>query len=118
MSDKFVKTLKPLTGDDPNPCYKLEASQLHAVMLRLELSGGACFALPYAHLTSVALKPPSGIELQFTTHRVLLQGRNLAPLFELLSRNRVEALREHTVTLDRFPEGTTVITSLIVQPNQ
>lgn len=115
MQDKFVKTLKPAAADEIQPCFKLEPNQLQAVMLRLELLGGACFALPYAHLSSVELKPMLGMELVYSTHRVLVQGRNLQPLFDMLSRNRVEAIREHPSLVDHFPESATVINTLLIE---
>jgi len=112
MSSPFVKTLAPQSVDDPQPCYRLEAGSYPALMLRMELRAGASLALPYAHLGSLSLDAETGLTLLFATHKVLLKGRNLQPLYELLARHRVEALREHVTAAHRFPAEATVISSI------
>jgi hypothetical protein len=114
--ETYVKTLKPATVDDPKPCHRLEPGQALALMLRLEWQSGALFALPYAHLSSVAYDAKNMLELGFATHRVSITGRNLTPLIDLLAHHRVEALREHGTRADHFPPFVTVIHTLTLEP--
>lgn len=77
---------------------------------------GRSLAVPYGRLISLALVHDSRIELEFPERRVLLHGRNLAPLYELLTENRVAFVQEGD--LDVLSESETFVDRIVIAPTE
>jgi hypothetical protein len=75
---------------------------------------GRFLAVPYARLISVILDEDSVIELEFPDHRILVRGRNLAPLYDVLVENRVTFIQEGD--LDVLLESETFVDSIVIAP--
>ncbi len=86
-------------------------------MLRIRLQDDTWRAFPYYGLTSIAYDPTLGIDLVFVTTTVRIKGRNLFPLFSLLSDHAVrwvwEADRANWL---QTPEASTVIERIELGP--
>lgn len=86
-------------------------------MLRIRLKDDTWRAFPYYGLTSIAYDPALGIDLVFVTTTVRIKGRNLFPLFSLLSDHAVrwvwEADRANWLNT---PEASTVIERIELGP--
>lgn len=82
--------------------------------LWIDLCGadGMRYALPYRKLRSIEMPSHHTITLRFTDRIVIVQGRNLTPVYEDLIRERVAQLREDDV--DWAPESETFISKLTI----
>jgi hypothetical protein len=82
--------------------------------LWIDLCGadGMRYALPYRELHSIEMPSPQKITLRFADRRVVVQGRNLEPVYEDLIRARVAQLREDD--LDWASESETFISKLTI----
>ena len=83
-------------------------------MIDFRGSDGACYALAYTDLYSVALTSPQCIVLEFKKHKVVVRGRNLLKLYRGLVAHQVGYLREDE--LDLTPESDTFIDLLTIEP--
>lgn len=83
-------------------------------MLDFRGHDGRFVAVPYARLLAITLEQDSAIELEFPDQRVLLRGRNLAALYEVLVENRVTFVQEGD--LDFLSESETFIDSIAIVP--
>lgn len=83
-------------------------------MIDFRGSDGACYALAYSALYSVALTSPRCIVLEFKKHKVVVRGRNLVEVYRGLVTHKVGYLREDG--LDLAPESDTFIDSLTIEP--
>ena len=68
--------------------------------LRLLLRDGRTLSIPYAYLPLFILVPNEGLTIKTTQLEVIIKGRGLARLEELLSQERVEWLRESNTEID------------------
>ena len=75
---------------------------------------GRSLAVPYGRLISLTLVQDSRIELELPERRILLHGRNLAPLYELLAANRVAFVQEGD--FDVLSESETFVDRIVVAP--
>lgn len=75
---------------------------------------GRSLAVPYGRLISLTLIEGSQIELELPKRRILLRGRNLAPLYELLVENRVAFVQEGD--LDVLSESETFVDRIVIAP--
>ena len=57
--------------------------------LDLRLAGGNRKAMPYSFFTEINFDAEKGIEIFTTTKRIVINGRNLAKLFDYLATYRV-----------------------------
>ena len=82
--------------------------------LWIDLCGvdGMRYALPYRELLSIEMPSQQTITLRFADRWVIVQGRNLAPVYEDLIRARVSQLREDDV--DWASESETFISKLTI----
>jgi hypothetical protein len=65
--------------------------------LRVELSSGKTFLLPYAHWGHAHLEKIHGVEelvIHFSSHEIRVEGENLQDLLPELQASNVELLRE------------------------
>ncbi len=69
-------------------------------------------ALPYTHLKSIAYHPIDGITMEFQEHKVVIRGRNLRELYDLLVGQRVRYIQEDD--FDNEPETATFVDAIIV----
>lgn len=73
------------------------AKDAQAQSLRVELADESCFLFPYAHLLFASLNRAAEDELLhigFTTHELLIRGRNLRALALALQKLSVDWIRE------------------------
>ena len=81
------------TRDENLSCWKTAASPQ---CLRIELSDGTQFLLPYGYFEDAKLTRDGDqeiLELQFKAHRFIAKGRGLSELFVMLQTLSVEWLR-------------------------
>ena len=95
------KDAAPLTaadepGDEPgkDPFSVLSADRMQKVMCEFRLKTGNAVALAYSYLVKAEFDPSSGIDLDFSAHKVRLTGKNLAPVFAGLVTQRVAVVTE------------------------
>jgi hypothetical protein len=91
-----------------------------AEMICFIKSDGYHFALPYMELRSVmTANPADGFEMEFSTQRIIIEGRNLEVPFRYVRENRlveiVEAVRTHVLCLS---DNESVVTRLDVRSLQ
>lgn len=82
--------------------------------LWIDLCGadGMRYALPYRELRSIEMPSHQTITLRFVDRRVIVQGRNLTPVYEDLIRARLAQLREDDV--DWASESETFVSKLTI----
>jgi hypothetical protein len=82
--------------------------------LWIDLCGadGMRYALPYREMKSIEMPSPQTITMRFADRRVVVQGRNLEPVYEDLIRGSVRQLREDDV--DWASESETFISNLTI----
>lgn len=104
---------EPTEGDDSyQPAAPVSANRPPELMLELRLKKGDALALSYALLISAAFNPSQGIALEYTTHHVVVAGRNLRGVYRALVAHRLAYLQELSSPLDDQPDDATVISSL------
>ncbi len=92
----------------------MKADNHNEQQLWIDLCGtdGMRYALPYRELLSIEMPSHQTITLRFADRKVIIQGRNLAPVYEDLTRARVAQLREDDV--DWASESETFISRLTI----
>lgn len=86
-----------------NQCYRVEEAP---DFIDLVLKGGNRKALKYVHLHWITFSPShrtAPLQLQFATHTVTIQGRNLQRLYENLLKGNVAEISvaaEHLVSVE------------------
>lgn len=104
---------EPLEGADTyQPAAPVSANRPPELMLELRFKQGDALALSYALLISAAFNPSQGISLEYTTHRVVVAGRNLRGVYRALVAHRLAYLQELSSPLDDQPDDATVVSSL------
>jgi hypothetical protein len=88
-----------------------------AQMLELRMLSGSFRSLAYAWLFDVKFDPSLGIEMDFGSVKVKLEGRNLRPLHELIQRHRAVWVQCLDPKRDVVEEGATVVTAISVREN-
>jgi len=66
------------------------------VMLDIRLSNGSRCALAYGTLMKVNFDPEDRLQLAFAAGTVVIEGRRLLPLYDLLRRHRARFIQEGT----------------------
>jgi len=69
-------------------------------------------ALPYLQLRSMAYHPTDGITMEFCQHKVVISGRNLRELYDLLVDQRITNIQEDD--FDSEPETASFVDAIIV----
>lgn len=83
------------------------------LMLDVRLSNGGRCALAYGTLLKVEYSPADQLKLAFATETVVIEGRKLLPLYELLRRHRAKFVQEGTGVEDGLkPEDAPHIDSI------
>lgn len=83
--------------------------------LQLRFANGNRHSLGYAYLIDARFDPSTGIELVFTSFRVVIRGRNLLPLFDGISDHQVRWVQElDPLQAAGLTDEVTVVTSLVV----
>ena len=83
------------------------------LMLDVRLKDGSRCALPYGTLLKVDFSPLDRLKLAFASSTVVIEGRKLLALYELLKRHRARFVQEGTVAEDGLkPEDATHIDSI------
>lgn len=106
----------PLQAVDPRTVFSLRNEAGHTLMLDVRLRSGANLALPYAYLINVEFDPSTGLKAVFSSHMLMIKGRNLRPIYEGLLYHRVEWLQEGDARHDTLPENATWITGVQASP--
>jgi len=66
-------------------------------MLDVRLKDGTRCALPYGTLTKVDFSPSGSLRLAFVGSTVVIEGRRLTTLYDLLRRHRAQFVQEGTL---------------------
>ncbi len=74
---------------------------------------GMRYALPYRELRSIEMPSSRTISLRFVDRRVIVQGRNLGPVYDDLIKERVARLQEDD--MDWASESETFISRLTIE---
>ena len=72
------------------------------LMLDVRFSNGTRCALSYSFLVKIEYLPADQLKLIFGADTVLLEGRRLLPLYEMLRRHRTRFIQEGTVAEDEL----------------
>jgi hypothetical protein len=102
-------------NDDELRCFKQREDPGITLMLDIRLSTGDRIALPYAYLVSIEYELVSGLLLQFTSHSVLVQGRNLDRLYDGFLKQLIEWIAEEDPMYDTLPDEATFINDIKVE---
>ena len=82
-------------------------------MLDVRFSNGSRCALAYGTLLKVDYNPADQLKLAFAVVTVVIEGRRLLPLYELLRRHRTKFIQEGTVAEEGLkPEDATHIDNI------
>ena len=82
-------------------------------MLDVRFSNGSRCALAYGTLLKVDYNPADQLKLAFAVVTVVIEGRRLLPLYELLRRHRTKFIQEGTVAEEGLkPEEATHIDNI------
>jgi len=86
------------------------------VMLDVRLRDGSRYAFPYGTLLKVDFSPADQLKLAFAANIVVIEGRRLLPLYELLRRHKAKFVQEGTEAEDGLkPEDAAHIDSIHIQ---
>ncbi len=72
------------------------------LMLDVRFSNGSRCALSYSFLVKIEYLPADQVKLRFGLDTVLVEGRRLLPLYEMLRRHRTRFVQEGTVAEDEL----------------
>ena len=116
------ETESPAKADEQEDSYQptapISANRPPEPMVEFRFKSRNAVALSYALLISATYNPSQGIELEFTTHRVTISGRNLQEAQRALREHRLAWIQEFYGTLDDQPSVATVVTSIKIVPQQ
>jgi hypothetical protein len=70
------------------------------LMLDVRLKDGTRCALPYGTLLKVDFSPADQLKLEFAANTVVIEGRRLLALYDLLRRHRARFVQEGTMAED------------------
>ena len=86
------------------------------LMLDVRLRDGSRTAFPYGTLLKVDFSPADQLKLCFAANIVVIEGRRLLPLYELLRRHKAKFVQEGTEAEDGLkPEAAAHIDSISIQ---
>ena len=86
------------------------------LMLDVRLRDGSRYAFPYGTLLKVDFRPADQLKLAFAANIVVIEGRRLLPLYELLRRHKAKYVQEGTEAEDGLkPEDAAHIDSIQIQ---
>jgi hypothetical protein len=94
--------------------YSLREEAGFTLMLDIRLITSDRVALPYSYLVSIEYEKTTGLMLSFTSHQVLIKGRNLDPLYEGFLSQRVEYIQANDEMHDTGPDAITFISAIEV----
>ena len=101
---------------DDTSAFVLESDhQGRAIELDVRLRTNDRYAWPYSYKTGIKFDVSGEIVIYFTTHTLIIAGRNLAPLYDGLIKHEVTQIREHDAQYDDLPERATVISTIMVE---
>ena len=84
-------------------------------MLVFKTKTGEQRALMYSYLVEINFNPSEGIELRFVSHKVLIGGRNLSPIFDRLVQHRVAWIQEINESTTNRAEDATIVGLLRIE---
>ena len=102
-------------ADEPGESPIERANDGVAKWIDFRGADGISFALPYRDLQAIEMTSSETIVLVFRNHRVIVRGRNLAPVHQALLAERLVRLREDDE--DWVSEAETFISQVIVERN-
>ncbi len=82
-----------MASDESFRCFDIVRSSRPAMMISIELQSGEATGFAYSHLYKSRLLR-NRLDLDFTSDRVELSGRNLRKLYRPLREGRVTVIRE------------------------
>lgn len=101
---------------DDTSAFVLESDHHgRAIELDVRLRTNDRYAWPYSYKTCIKFDVSGEIIINFTTHTLILTGRNLAPLYDGLIKHEVTQIREHDTEYDDLAENATLISSIRVE---
>ena len=92
--------------------YGLEQDGRGPAMVDFRGHNHVAVALAYTELKSMAYHPTDGITMEFREHKVIIRGRNLRELYDLLVDQRITYIQEDD--FDNEPETATFVDAIIV----
>ena len=92
--------------------YGIQQDDRNPAMVDFRGHNHVAVALPYLHLKSMAYHPTDGITMEFSEHKVMIRGRNLRELYDLLVDQRITYIQEDD--FDNEPETATFVDAIIV----
>ena len=102
------------TSEETSSCYKLRDYSRGLLMLDVRLVNGDRYALPYSYLIWAKLGGGEEIFIRFSSHTVLIKGRNLLAIYGGLLQHRVEFVQEEDPRHDIGPESEPFISTISV----
>ena len=103
------------TPRSSEPCWKIASRPRNA--LHIELRSGRSLLLPYMHWLHAELETveqDEQLKISFTTHDVVLRGKNLKEILAELQGCNVELLREIPQRYHALANGKVLIASITV----
>lgn len=86
------------------------------LMLDVRLRDGSRYAFPYGTLLKMDFSPADELKLVFAANIVVIEGRRLLPLYELLRRHKAKFVQEGTEAEDGLkPEDAAHIDTIHIQ---
>ncbi|MBY0504435.1 MAG: hypothetical protein K2X03_11020 [Bryobacteraceae bacterium] len=86
------------------------------LMLDVRLKDGSRYAFPYGTLLKVDFSPRDELKLVFSANIVVIEGRRLLPLYDLLRRHKAKFVQEGTDAEDGLkPDDAAHIDSIHIQ---
>ncbi|GEM_PF-5515995 len=84
-------------------------------MIRFKFATENVHAFAYAYLTSIEYDKSGVVTLDFTSHKVVIEGRRLDALFGSLVNHQVISVRQQSVTDARPPTGECCVDGLTIK---
>lgn len=107
----------PAETPDRKPFSVLRATGGQELMLDVRFNTGDREGFAYAYLMKVKFNPSGSITAIFTTDTVVIEGRNLLPLFDGLLIHAVRFVQEENAIYDLGGEQETFITRIEIAEN-
>ena len=117
-SKLFDQETKPkaTTIGTESPFYRSVTGNRTAINLDIRKNTGDRRGFNYAYLTSPEFNKSQGITLHFTDAKVIIEGRNLEPLYDRLLEHQVIYIAEakHTDSFVNYPEHMLVVEKITI----
>jgi hypothetical protein len=101
LAGRPLKESPPTTEDGARDSFSFSrVSDEDDLMLDVRLRDGSRYAFPYGTLLKVDFSPKDELKLAFAASVVVIEGRRLLPLYDLLRRHKAKFVQEGTEAED------------------